>query len=1278
MNLKTRIITTLLAVLMILSAFTCLTVSVGAAEVDTSSPDKIAEYYLKTNVYKTPEEKLASMELMLKNDKYEFYVDSVSGEVALYEPGTDNFLFSNPYDVASSKGSDMFTSSGNAGTKEQLLMSQVIINYLDNGTSKPLYSFADAAMKKQINVSRIKSGVRIEYTIGREEFRKLVPRWIPVDVFDELIKQPLLKAVEGGAMGGVPKNQTAADNFYFKQFMTYYQLKDPDKEETQGAIDAMYKAYPITKEMPIYVFTTDASAVEINKVEGYIKDYCSDTYSFEQMDIDHETTGYEATDEEYPVFKLALEYSLDGSGLSVRLPCNGLQYNTARYTLENISILPYMGAGNTKNEGYNFYPDGSGSLFDFNLNKNESFRSKIYGTDYAYHQISGKYQKAVRVPVYGTVAEEIIYNYGYEKVTTDADGNEIIETHPNVVVSATVQSKEQIEELLASDNVTVLKPLTESRYDRGYVAVIESGESLGEIETYYAGALSDYATMSNYFNPKPKDSYDIADSISVTSSSMWTVVSNRKYTGNIRIHYQMLDGAKYDETWLGMANAYRDYLLDKKVLTKLTAEDVQADSIPLYMEVFGALETQQTIATIPVDVMTPLTTFEDILTMYGELSAKGAKNVNFKLTGFANGGMYASVPSSVKWESAVGGKSGFRDLVASATEINGKGDGSHLGLFPDFDFAYCGENSMFDSLVLKDDAIKTIDNRYTSLRQYSATQQKYVSFFQLAISPSRYSKFYEKLMETYERYGVKTMSVASLGSALNSDFDEDEPYNREDNKDFTVKAFEDLSANYSLMTDGGNAYTWGYVDYILNLDLDSSRFVKSCCSVPFLGAVLHGYMQFAGAPLNEEGDTDYAILKAIENGAGLYFVLSYRNTQELKEDEVLSQYYSIRYDIWRDDVISYYNTLNALLKDVQTKVIIDHKFLNYNSTDENGNFFFTERLLDSDELDREILEELKKAEEAAKEQERNEAINKIAAVAEARLALQNAIATLDEIVEPVASYQSSLNVFVNQTMGNVPTFTIKLQKSYVQTIGTYATDMLSYYSMINYRYALAEETMLELAEQLELIKDAKVGTSAEYQYNTAKAQYDAARAHLDALKAAQEAAFTKLCTDSSTMINSLFVEGSKSTSWLETPANKALADELVANLSSVTNVEALAKCLVDWTNKMIGIYNEQAADKGVSPIDKTLSFDAIKADGEYQPEVEVEEEETVEETTGSDRYHVNNNNVVSVTYGDVDENGNKVAYKTFILNYNNYAVRVTYKGIVYTVPAGGYVVPANN
>ena len=52
-----------------------------------------------------------------------------------------------------------------------------------------------------------------------------------------------------------------------------------------------------------------------------------------------------------------------------------------------------------------------------------------------------------------------------------------------------------------------------------------------------------------------------------------------------------------------------------------------------------------------------------------------------------------------------------------------------------------------------------------------------------------------------------------------------------------------------------------------------------------------------------------------------------------------------------------------------------------------------------------------------------------------------------------------------------------------------------------------------------------------------------------------------------------------------------------------------------------------------------------------------------------------NNNVVAVTYGNIDEDGqNKQPTKTFILNYNNYAVTVSYYGVVYTVAAGGYII----
>ena len=58
-----------------------------------------------------------------------------------------------------------------------------------------------------------------------------------------------------------------------------------------------------------------------------------------------------------------------------------------------------------------------------------------------------------------------------------------------------------------------------------------------------------------------------------------------------------------------------------------------------------------------------------------------------------------------------------------------------------------------------------------------------------------------------------------------------------------------------------------------------------------------------------------------------------------------------------------------------------------------------------------------------------------------------------------------------------------------------------------------------------------------------------------------------------------------------------------------------------------------------------------------------------------DRFVSDNKQIVIVTYGDRnDKTQEKEAYKSFILNYNSYAVVVEYEGVTYTIPRGGYVV----
>ncbi len=975
-----RIISTLLAVVMLMSAMVLV---IGAEEetkeytYNTSSTssqmvfntaskqdETLDKYSYKTGTYKladgttgtiaSPEDKLATMDYRYGNGRYELYVDAFSGEIAVVDTVSGEMLFTNPWNIGSSKATN------NVGSTKDELLSQIIINYTDvkTGTPGTYYSYTWAANRGQISVKTIKGGLRVEYAIGREESRSLLPRMIEVSAMEEIFKTIEANIEEAIATGKVSEKDADDERHRFTQFKSYYgdpyRLADAISDDMKVS---MLNQYPVLEKCDIYVLD-DSSMGEntVKKLENLMKQYHPE-YTFEDLDEAHRYVEYEGEIESSPLFKLALEYTLEDTGLVVRLAANGIRFNESAYRLDGIEILPFIGAGTNPNPGYTFFPDGSGALFDFEdiaiLGTRQQVTGTIYGQDFAYHEISGTYEEVIRYPVFG-VAET-------ETLTKD-----ILDEEGNVTETKTYQK------------------------DRGYVAIVEEGDSLMQLASFHAGQTSEYNAIKMSVYPRPTDSYNMADAISVGSNSTWTVVSDRKYTGNYKVRYIMLtdeDVAKeknmgefYECSYVGMAKAYRSYLEKNGVLTRLTAEDVSED-IPLYIETFGAVKTTKKFLSIPVNVMTPLTSFDDIRTIYEDLEGKGIKNVNFIMTGYTDGGMTnRKMPYRVKWDSAVSGDMDFEDLVAYARE---KG----FSLFPDFDFVFTSGDYMFDGLSLKKHAVKTIDNRYTSKREYSATKHTFVTNFELAISPAYFSHFYEKFAPKYQKYDPMGLSVSTLGSYLNSDFDEDEPYNRADAQEYTAQAFAYLQeqfANAEIMTSGGNAYCWKYVDHITDIALDSSRFSISSAAVPFLGIVLHGYVEIAGTPINMEGNLDLAFLKSLENGAALNFILSYQNTAALKEYETLSQYYSIRYDIWFDDMVSMYTELNALLKGVQTSTIQVHEFVD------------GVRVPDADELEADAIQAVKDAiavEAAKKEAEEQAEQSKIL---NAKLALQNGVAKVKE------------------------------------------------------------------------------------------------------------------------------------------------------------------------------------------------------------------------------------------------------------------------------------------
>ena len=1220
-----KIISTLLAMVMTFSAFVALIPIRAAAAEEQTPTHELATSTALLQEYTSVIEKIEKdpfMDLYLTCAGYRLYCNPYTGEVIYLNMTTGQALSTNPYDMqpAGVVSNDV---------KAQLL-SQVAISYTgSDGIVKSMYSFTEAAQRGQILVKNIKNGIRVQYTIGRENTKFLLPGWIMKQDFEEKLLAPFKEYVdiirdEYGETDSVYINV----KYQYDKFVAYYALQNAnaDSGKTQAAIDAMQKAFPITAEKDengrfYEIYTLDSSIQDPakNLLESYIRTY-SPEYGYDDLDDDHAKTGYVANEEITPLFKLALEYTIDekDGSLSIRLPANSIRYDETAFTLEYISPLNYFGAADMNNDGYAFYPDGSGAIFDFADLYNEdekikvSWSRKVYGEDFAYYEIAGQNQSPIRVPVYGMV--------GTREFRVAAEGS------TNIYGEGSYVKSEQ----------------------SGYFAILEEGDALANITIDTGANRHKYASVYTTYYPRPKDSYDISGAtVSSSTSNKWTVVSDRKYTGSYKTKIVMLTDESIGqelvslgalksyyttENWMGMALAYRDYLEGKNIISRFTKADIKAD-IPLYIESFGTIKTQQQILSMPVTVSTPLTTFEDIMTMYDDLASEGIKNINFKLTGFANGGMISEYPAKLKWQKAAGGAKGFEKLLDYAKE-------NDFGVYPDFDFLYIADAGGIGGVSLKKLGARTVDNRYTSKRLYDAVYQSFFSYFELCAATSEIETYYDKFASKYKKYEPVGISVSSLASDLNSNFDEDNPSNRNDAKEDVLDLFKKIKEDFgSVMSEGGNIYAVQYIDHLLNAPLDASNYRYAAASVPFFGTTLHGYLNFAGSPLNESGNTDYNFLKTIENGASLYYLLSYRNSTLMKQDGRWSQYYSIRFDIWFDEMVRQYKEMNEAIGDLQTSVIVAHDFL------------IGERVPDGDEIIKndEIL---------------SQAI--YTAVAEAIDGVKN---------DRLGEYRVRLELYQ------------KLKK-HDDKLKALAGEELNAYLAENFSEC-TEEKLAEIASAYANGKDCeafimktglKVGVDVD----------------LDAIYASIEEFIGKKLTDAQK--NEIYVVIADKICIFDVE-DKVLeiinSDRIRAEQISLTREKLyqIDKLIVDGASyetlksELGEIINFEikeellVSDAKIDEIAKALADCIFNGDEDVVCDsVEIEYNFNVTDSKATDgedyvstAYTLNDERIVMVTYSDATKTSAETKRVSFVLNYNIFGVKVNIDGTVYEIPSYGYV-----
>lgn len=897
---------------------------------------------------------------------YTLYVNRYTGVIYYKNEKTGQILTSNPTDIgAVTKGKT------DENKTAMQLYSQLIISYSEiaTSTSREYNSTRDAAVRAQISVNAIKNGLRVNYILGNTASRYLLPGMLKAEAFEEKILVPIIEKYEellesycreaypdadftfldgytlksGKELeirtNGYIDTEAALQDYlmdtqrYFKNvpngkvvqslntslraFVIKYALQNPqvyidqlnddnprNDKIAQTMLDDMYKRYPITKDgIAVYVFDNTVTSGNRANFAKTISTYCP-SYSFSDMYSDERDVGYVAEVEQNAIFRVALEYSFaDDGSLLVRLPANSITYDSTLYHVTSISSLPYFGAGDMNGkDGYLFYPDGSGAIVDFadfyNSTKKTalSLSSSIYGQDFAYSKISGQHREQITLPVFGLVGET---KRGASTVTSTG-----------------------------SDTVK-----------NGFFAVVEDGMSLANLSFRSGGSEHKYASVFPEFMPYPADEYDLSKTISVGAKGTYTMVAKTQYTGSYVTRYKMLADDSviaaraaagdtetyYPATYVGMAAYYRNLLRESGVLGALTTD---TKDIPLYVESFGAMQIQDKFLSFPILRTIALTSFNDVIAMYGAFSAAGIKNVNFKLTGFMNGGMEYTYPVKIRWERAVGGEDGFKNLIKQANTVSESAD-AHFGVYPDFDFQYISETRLFDGVSLGRHVSRMVDNRYASKQIYNAIAGEFESFFNMVVTADALDSLYTTFAKRYARYDTKRLSVSTLGSDLNSDFNEDRLLNREEARDRVISVLTRMKdeGGYEIMTSVGNSYALKYAKHLTGVATDSSHFRYSSYAVPFLGMILHGSISYTGTPLNYSGSPEYDLLRAVESGAYPSYILCYENTAYLKEDENLNKYYGVDYTTWFDSVKSTYSMLNEKLADLQTFFITDHRTL---------------------------------------------------------------------------------------------------------------------------------------------------------------------------------------------------------------------------------------------------------------------------------------------------------------------------------------------------------------
>lgn len=439
------------------------------------------------------------------------------------------------------------------------------------------------------------------------------------------------------------------------------------------------------------------------------------------------------------------------------------------------------------------------------------------------------------------------------------------------------------------------------------ICVLEDGKSYAAIQSDIAGKNNSYNYVNAVYSICQREQYDVGD---ISNSEIYKYIEELP-DESLKQRYSFVDSGSY----VDMAKDYGDILQEKYGSYLSLNSDT---SVPIAVEIVGAVDKIKQILGVPVSKPLPLTTYEEATEMVRDLKNDGLENLSVTYSGWCNGGVNQKILKKVKPIRSLGSKSDLNNLTATAKELG-------VNLYLNGITQYEHQSNILDGFISYRDAAKLISKERCELYQYSAityaAREGAKSYYLLHTDVAQ--RMTDNLISAAKKYNTG-VAFEDIGKDLSADYYKKKPYSREAVLKLQEAKLKEINdSGMPLMVSMGNDYAVPYASLVTDMELRGNDYTILDGQVPFYQLAIHGYIDYTGYALNISGDDTEELLRSAEYGAGLQFTMMKESAFTLQKT-LYTEYYGSDYDAWHDRMLDIYTRYNNELGHTFNQEMTDH------------------------------------------------------------------------------------------------------------------------------------------------------------------------------------------------------------------------------------------------------------------------------------------------------------------------------------------------------------------